>query len=213
MILYDYYRSSAAYRVRVVMHLKAIQFDQQPINLARGEQSADGYKQVNPQGLVPTLVLDDQTRISQSNAICEWLEETYPAPRLLPIESKQRARVRSLANIVACDIHPIANLRVQKYLENEFEIPEDRRMDWVRHWITTGLHAIETELESPETGVFCHGDSPTLADAYLVPQHYNGVRFGCDLQAFRRVNAIVTRCNTLDAFVRAHPDSQPGAPR
>lgn len=212
MILYDYYRSSAAYRVRIAMHLKGVQFDQHPINLAQGEQGADSYKQVNPQGLVPTLVMDDGTRVSQSNAICEWLEETYPTPRLLPIEPKQRARVRSLVNVVACDIHPIANLRIQKYLENEFEISEDRRMDWVRHWITAGLSAIERELEDSETGAFCHGDTPTLADAYLVPQHYNGVRFGCDLQAFPLVNAIVTRCNALDAFVSAHPDSQPGAP-
>ena len=212
MILYDYYRSSAAYRVRIALNLKKLTYQQRSVNLKNGEQATEEYRRVNSQGLVPTLVCDDGSMLSQSNAICEYIEELYPRPRLLPADAEARARVRCLAGIVACDVHPIANLRVQKYLQNELDVSDDDKLTWVRHWVMQGLFAFESLLDDSRTGSFCHGKSPTLADVFLVPQFYNAVRFECDLTCYPRISAIVGRCESLDAFVAAQPHRQPDAP-
>jgi maleylacetoacetate isomerase len=214
--LYSYWRSSAAYRTRIALNLKGLSYDIVPVNLvnADGDQHTSAYHEVNPQELVPTFV-DGERIIRQSLAIIEYLDETYPqtAP-LLPPEPRSRSRVRSLALAVACDIHPLNNTRVLKYLEHELGVPQVERERWIRHWITLGLESIE-ELVTNDVGAgkFCHGDAPTLADVTLVPQLYNARRWGMDLAAFPALQRIEAACLTLDAFERARPEVQPDAPR
>ena len=211
MILYDYFRSSAAYRVRIALNLKGLAYEQKPVSLAQDEHKTKTYKQVNPQGLVPAIELDDNTVLTQSMAICEYLDEIHPQPALLPTDSKERARVRGLAGLVACDIHPVNNLRVLKYLTGELGISEEAKIKWYRHWVTEGFVGMEAMLQSPKTGAFCHGDEPTLADVYLVPQVFNARRFECDLSPYPTLSRIADRCNQLPAFASAHPDKQPDA--
>ena len=211
MILYDYYRSSAAFRVRIALNLKGLVYEQKSVSLAQGEHCTKTYKQVNPQGLVPTLELEDGTSLTQSLAICEYLDEMYPKPELLPEGSKERARVRALANLVACDIHPINNLRILKYLSDELGVSENIKLKWYRHWIAEGFSSLETLLQNSQTGAFCHGDEPTLADVCLVPQVFNARRFECDLSPYPTLSRITNHCNQLPAFATAHPDKQPDA--
>ncbi|WP_275288120.1 maleylacetoacetate isomerase [Halomonas elongata] len=210
--LYGYFRSSAAYRVRIALNLKNLAYDQAPINLVKGEQRDDAFLAHNPQGLVPVLETDDGLRLTQSLAICEYLEERHPEPALLPEHPADRARVRALSQVVACEIHPLDNLRVLKYLVNELGVDDDAKQTWYRHWIHQGFSALEAMLSREAgSGDFCHGDAPTLADVCLVPQVFNAERFECDLSAYPRIRRITENARTLDAFRLAAPGEQPDA--
>ena len=213
MRLYTYWRSSAAYRVRIALNLKGVAAEQVPVHLVRdgGEQYGDTYRGINPQSRVPAL--EDGGRVlTQSLAILEYLEETHPEPPLLPPDPAGRARVRALAQIVACDIHPLNNLRVLRYLKREAGLDDAARDAWYRHWIADGFAAMEALLAgSPETGRFCHGDAPTLADACLVPQVYNARRYACDLAPYPTLTRVEAACLALPAFQRATPEAQPDA--
>ncbi|MBL8299212.1 MAG: maleylacetoacetate isomerase [Rhodanobacteraceae bacterium] len=214
--LYSYWRSSAAYRVRIALNLKGLPHEIIPVHLTAngGEQHSAEYAQLNPQEFVPTL-LDGGRVIRQSMAIIEYLDESYDGElKLLPPTARDRARVRGLAQIVACDIHPINNLRVLQYLEREFNTPVEERERWSRHWIREGFGAMEDLLvESPSTGQFCEGDDPSLADICLVPQVYNANRWGLDLAEFPTIARITEECLKLPAFDRARPENQIDAPR
>lgn len=213
MKLYTYYRSSAAYRVRIALNLKSLGYDAVPVHLTRagGEQRLPDYLALNPAGLVPTLD-DDGVVLTQSLAIIEYLDETHPEPALLPGDAVERARVRALAQAITCDIHPINNLRVLQYLTRELGVSDTQKNAWYRHWVEIGLEAVEAKLaDNPGTGAFCHGDTPTLADCCLVPQVFNARRFDCDLGALPTVMRIVEHCEALDAFQHAAPGAQPDA--
>ena len=212
LLLHDYFRSSASYRVRIALNLKGLPYRQQAHHLAKGEHRAPDYLRINPQGLVPALVDGDVT-ITQSTAIIEYLEETYPdTPRLLPAAPAGRARVRSLSAIVAADTHPLNNLRVLKYLETELGLDEPARKAWYHHWLKECFDAFEERLRSePDTGRFCHGDNPTMADICLVPQIFNAKRFAFDLAPYSTVMRIFAAAQVLDAFAMAAPDRQPDA--
>ena len=215
MKLYTYWRSSAAYRVRIALNLKGLPHELVPVNIAPSsdEQHSGEFRSMNPQSMVPVL-FDGERVIRQSLAIIEYLDETYAGPRLLPVTARERARVRSLALIVACDIHPLNNLRVQQYLEREFNTPQVERERWMRHWIETGLIVLEDLLKTnPSTGTFCEGDTPSVADLCLIPQTYNALRHAIDLGPFPIIKRIYEHCLTLPAFDRARPENQPDAPR
>ncbi|GAA5172354.1 maleylacetoacetate isomerase [Modicisalibacter zincidurans] len=212
MKLYGYFRSSAAYRVRIALNLKGLDYDQIAVDLTGGEQRGADNLARNPQGLVPTLETDSGTRLTQSLAICEYLDERHPEPPLLPADAEGRARVRALAQLIACEIHPLDNLKVLKYLTGVLGLDETAKLGWYRHWIAEGFEALEALLvDSSDTGAFCHGDTPTLADACLVPQVFNARRFECDLSGYPTIRRIAARCDTLDAFQRAAPGAQPDA--
>lgn len=213
--LYSYWRSSAAYRVRIALNLKQLVHEIVPVHLVNngGEQHAADYRALNPQEFVPTL-LDGSRVFRQSLAIIEYLDETYSdSASLLPSTARERARVRSLAYLVASDIHPLNNVRVMQFLEREFSTPQVERERWTRHWIVEGLRALEMLVnENSSTGVYCDGDTPTIADLCLVPQVYNARRFGIDMQQFPTVSRIEQECLTLPAFDAARPENQPDAP-
>jgi maleylacetoacetate isomerase len=205
--LYDYFRSSASFRVRITLELKGVAYDRSPVHLVRdgGEQHSASYRALNPAGLVP-LWCDADGVLSQSLAIVEYLDETYPDPALLPKPPHDRAWVRSLALSVACDIHPLNNLRVLKYLETELGAPESARTAWYAHWVEVGLASLEAQLSrSPQLSAFAFGDAPSLADVCIVPQVANAHRFGCKLSHVPRVTALYDHCMTLPAFQRAAP--------
>ncbi len=209
MKLYGHAMSSASYRVRIALALKGLQVSTVPLDLRAGEQTLEQYLQVNSQGLVPALALDDGTVLTQSVAIIEYLDEVHPDPPLLPGNHAARARVRSLAQSIACDVHPLNNLRVLRYLENELHQDKAARDIWYCHWIQLGFDAVERRLAGdPATGRFCHGDSPTLADVCLVPQVANARRFAVDLGPYPRIVAIDAACRGLPQFQRAAPDRQ-----
>ena len=213
MKLYSYFRSSAAYRVRIALNLKGLPYETVPVHLTRGggEQLAPGYRKLNPQSLVP--VLEDGGRVfTQSLAIIEYLDEAHPESPLLPKGAAARARVRALALAVACDLHPLNNLRVLNYLTGPMGLSDAAKQTWYRHWIAEGLAALEMSLAGDrETGHFCHGDTPGLADCCLVPQLANAHRFKCDLSPYPTLLRIEKNCQALDAFQRAAPGSQPDA--
>ncbi|WP_111415540.1 maleylacetoacetate isomerase [Billgrantia lactosivorans] len=210
--LYGYYRSSAAYRVRIALNLKGLAYDQVAVNLVKGEQRGADNLARNPQGLVPVLETEDGAQLTQSLAICEYLDERHPEPPLLPADAEGRARVRSLAQLVACEIHPLNNLKVLRYLVHELKLDDAAKLAWYRHWIAEGFTALEARLANESaSGAFCHGDSPTLADVCLVPQVYNAERFECDLAAYPTLRRIAERCRALDTFARAAPGEQPDA--
>lgn len=212
--LYSYFRSSASYRVRIALNLKGLAYETRPVHLVNhgGEQHAPEFKALNPQELVPCLV-DRGHVFTQSMAIVEYLDETHPTPPLMPFDAAGRARVRALAQVVACDIHPIGNLRVLQYLTGQFGLDESAKGVWSRHWIGEGLRAMETMLAgNVATGRFCHGDTPTLADACLVPQLYNAVRWKLPLEDYPTIQRIYDACQSLDAFKQAAPEAQPDAP-
>lgn len=211
LTLHGYFRSSAAWRVRIALELKGIPAAHAFRHLRKGEQSAPEFLALNPQGLVPALDVPGQGVLTQSLAIVEWLEETQPGPRLLPSDPWARARVRALAQVIACDTHPIQNLRVLQYLKRELKQEQAAIDAWARHWIALGLDAVEARLAEPGSGRFCHGDAPGLADLCLVPQLGNARRFGTDLSAYPRVLAVEAACNALPAFQRAAPEAQPDA--
>ena len=213
MKLYTYFRSSAAYRVRIALNLKGLEYEAVPVHLTRdgGEQRRPEYLALNPAGLVPAL--EDAGRVlTQSLAIIEYLDETHPQAPLLPAQALDRARVREIAQMIACDLHPINNLRVLQYLGREFAATEAQRNAWYRHWVELGLATVEARLAGDgRSGAFCHGDRPGLADCCLVPQVFNARRFDCDLSAMPTVRAIAARCEELEAFRRAAPAAQPDA--
>jgi maleylacetoacetate isomerase len=209
MKLYGFFRSSAAFRVRIALNLKGLSYDDAFIHLRRGDQAQPAYRGVNPQGLVPALEADGTTLI-QSLAIIEYLDERHPEPPLLPADPAGRARVRALADIVACDIHPINNLRVLRYLMRPLGHDEATVASWYNHWIAAGFEAFEALLAGdPRTGAFCHGDRPGLADIALVPQVYNSGRYALDLSPYPTIARIYRSCLALDPFIKAHPDAQP----
>lgn len=213
MKLYTYFRSSAAYRVRIALNLKGLAWDALPVHLVRsgGEQHLPEYRSVNPAGLVPALD-DEGAVITQSLAIIEYLDERHPEPALLPGDALQRAHIRELALTIACDIHPINNLRVLQYLTREFGVDDEKKNAWYRHWVETGLETVEALLAAHRgQGRFCFGDTPTLADVCLVPQLYNARRFDCSVSHLERVHHVVEACEALEAFRRAAPESQPDA--
>lgn len=210
MKLYGYFRSSAAFRVRIALNLKNLDYESAFIHLRRGDQRQPGFLDVNPQGLVPALETDDALLI-QSLPIIEYLDETYPSPPLLPRDAKGRARVRALAAIVACDVHPINNLRVLRYLLQPLGHDEAAVETWYNHWIAEGFGALERLLAGDgQTGRFCHGDTPGLADVVLVPQVFNAHRYqSLDLAPYPTIVRIYETCLNIDAFAAAHPDRQP----
>jgi maleylacetoacetate isomerase len=208
VILYSYFRSSSAYRVRIALNLKGLPFEYRPVALRDGDQHAAAYRALNPQRMVP-LLIDGEVRIAQSLAILEYLEERFPARPLLPAGPAARARARSIALHIACDIQPLQNLRVDRYLAESLGADEDAVTAWRRHWVGTGLAAVEAMLDD---GPFGGGEAPGLADCLLVPQVYNARRFGVDLEPLPRVRRAWEACVALDAFQRAAPEAQPDAP-
>ena len=212
--LYSYWRSSAAYRVRIGLNLKGLAHEIVPVHLLHdgGQQRSDVYRGINPQQLVPVLGHGNR-RLSQSLAILEYLDEVWPTPPLLPSTSRERHRVRALSQLVACDIHPLNNLRVLQYFEREWNVPQPERDEWVRHWILEGFTAAEAMVaEHPSTGTFCEGNTPSMADCCLVPQVYNARRFGVDMAQFPTLQRIEAACLELPAFDAARPEQQPDAP-
>ena len=211
MILYDYFRSSAAFRVRIALGLKGLEAGRRFVHLRKGEQSDAAYLEVNPQGLVPVLV-DGPSTLTQSLAIIEYLEETHPAPPLLPKQPRDRAWVRSLALAVACDIHPLNNTRVIGYLERDLGLDQQARDAWYRHWVGEGLAAIEKMLLARAgRGPFCLGATPTIADCCLVPQVFNARRFECPLDRVPTIMSVFDACMKLPAFDLAQPSKQADA--
>jgi maleylpyruvate isomerase len=213
MRLYDYFRSSAAYRVRIALNLKGVVPDERTyVHLRMGNQRAQDYLALNPQGLVPALALDDGRVLTQSLAIVEYLDETHPEPPLLPSDAEGRARVRGIALQIACDIHPLDNLRVLNYLIGTLGVSREQKDGWYRYWIDVGFEALEKSLaRDVATGRFCHGDAPTLADVCLVPQMANARRFSIDLSPYPTLRSIEAACNALPAFADAAPAKQPDA--
>jgi len=207
MILYGYPMSSASYRVRIALALKGIEVTEVTKQLRRGEQRAKEFLEINPQGFVPVLGLDDGRALTQSLAIIEYLDELYPQPALLPATPLERAHVRALALMIACDIHPLNNLRVLRYLEGTMGEAQSVRDAWYRHWIEVGFEALEAALaRDPERGRFCCGDAPTLADVCLVPQVFNARRYSVDLAPYPRIVATDAACHELTAFAAAAPE-------
>jgi maleylpyruvate isomerase len=211
MKLYTYFRSSAAYRVRIALNLKGLKPENVFIHLQKNEQQSSDYLKLNPLGLVPTLIDGDEV-ITQSLAIIEYLDEKHAMPPLLPSTPEERARVRSIASAIACDIHPLDNLRVLKYLTGVLRISEQQKIDWYAHWVHEGLLPLETRLASdPRTGSFCHGATPTLADICLIPQLANARRVEMNLALYPTLLRIEAACNALPAFAEAAPARQPDA--
>lgn len=217
MKLYSYFRSSASYRVRIALNLKGLPFEVVPVHLLKngGEQFSPEYRKLNPDALVPALVDDsavDAVALAQSLAIIEYLEDVHPTPPLLPQSARDKAHVRSIALSIACDIHPLNNLRVLRYLVRQLHIDDDQKNAWYRHWCEQGLASIETMLASDgRTGKFCYRDTPTLADCCLIPQVANAQRMNCDLSAMPTIMRINDACLVLDAFADAAPARQPDA--
>jgi len=212
LLLYSYWRSSSAYRVRIALNLKGIQYRQKFVHLVKegGEQHKTEYREVNPLGLVPALVHEDQT-IVQSMAICEYLEETFTDIPLLPANPSARACVRTIAQSIASEIQPLNNLAVMHYLKNEMRQDDAAIKAWYAHWITRGFSAVESWLSTPDSGLYCHGDTPSLADCFLVPQVYNAERFSCDLEFYPNIKRITAQCRSLAAFEAAAPENQADA--
>lgn len=213
LTLYTYFRSSASFRVRIALNLKGLPYESVPVHLVRdgGQQLLPEFRALNPDALVPVL-LDGGQALHQSLAIIEYLDEIHPAPALLPKAALDRAQVRALALDVACEIHPLNNLRVLKYLKHELKVPEEAKNGWYRHWIELGFASLEKRLSaSPPAGDFCFGDTPTMADCCLIPQIFNAQRFDVDLSPYPTIRRIHAHCMTLDAFAKAAPGAQPDA--
>ncbi|AET88077.1 maleylacetoacetate isomerase [Burkholderia sp. YI23] len=213
MKLYSYFRSSAAYRVRIALNLKGLDYEYAPIHLLRdgGEQLKPAYRAVNPDGIVPALVDGDDV-LTQSLAIIEYLEETHPEPALLPKSPSDRAFVRSVAMQVACEIHPLDNLRVLKYLKHTVKVPDEAKDAWYRHWVESGFESLEKRLAADKrVGALTFGDTPTVADLCIVPQVFNARRFGIDVSRYPTIERIADHAAAIDAFARAEPGAQPDA--
>lgn len=213
LLLYDYWRSSAAYRVRIALHLKSLDFQQRSVHLVRdgGVHRQALFLSINPQGLVPALVHDGRV-LTQSMAICEYLDEAFPNNPLLPEPIADRAQVRAAAQLIACDVHPLNNLRVQQYLARELDADEAALQSWMHHWMAAGFDALEKLLDNVEPMPFCFGSRPGLVECFLLPQVYNAERFKCDMGPYKRIGQVVERCRELPAFTAAVPELQPDAP-
>lgn len=209
MKLYNYFRSSASFRVRIALELKGLSYDYMPVHLVKGEHKQEKYAAVSASMLVPTLQTDGGELLGQSLAIIEYLDEVHPQPPLLPAEAAERAHVRALAQLVACEIHPLNNLRVLKYLVNELKVGEEAKNAWYRHWVRSGLEIFERELARLPVSRFCFGDTPTLADCCLVPQIFNGRRFDVDFSGLPRTMAAFDACMEQAPFQKAQPSSCP----
>ena len=213
LTLYSFWRSSAAYRVRIALNLKQLEYELVSVDLPGNAQHDEGFKALNPQELIPVL-RDGQRLVRQSMAIMEYLDETFPQRPLLPATSRDRARVRSIAQAIACDIHPLNNLRVMQYFEREWDIPTEKREAWMRHWIETGFEAVEAMIaDNPASGEFCEGEDPGFADCCLIPQLYNARRFGVEVSKYPSLLRIDAACAALPAFEAARPENQPDAPK
>ena len=208
-ILYDYAKSSASYRVRIALNLKGLEYDRHSVNLLEGEQKSDQYRALNPQGLVPMLEIDG-LKLTQSLAIMVYLDQRFPEPRLVPADPGDGAHVRAMALAIACDIHPINNLRVLKYLAGPLRLGEDERSAWYAHWITEGFTALEAKA-APRAGAFLFGDAPTIADICLVPQMFNARRYSVPIDAYPTLLNADSNATALEPFARAHPDKQENA--
>lgn len=211
MQLYTYFRSSAAYRVRIALNFKGLDADLIPVHLVNngGEQHSDAYKTVNPSELVPTLVEDD-FNLTQSLSILEYLDEQHPEVALLPQDAQQRALVRAFSLAIACDIHPLNNLRVLQYLTGTLQVTDEQKTEWYKHWVETGFKTLEALL-AQSNGKFCFGEHATIADCCLIPQVYNALRFNINLSEYPKISSIYQNCNTLEAFQNAAPEAQPDA--
>jgi maleylacetoacetate isomerase/maleylpyruvate isomerase len=209
MKLFNYFRSSASFRVRIALALKGLPYDYVAVHLVKGEHKQEQYAAVAPSGLVPTLALDDGRLLGQSMAIIEYLDEMHPQPRLLPQDPFRRAQVRALAQLIACEIHPLNNLRVLKYLVRDMKVSEDDKNTWYRHWVRSGLQAYEAELQRLPASTYSLGETPSLADCCLVPQIFNGQRFNVDLGGLPRTMAAFEACMKLPAFQQAQPCACP----
>ena len=205
MKLYSYYRSSAAYRVRIALNLKQIEHSIEPINLLKKEHRNADYLTKQPQGLVPCLETDKGQFLAQSGAIMSYLDSLYPGSDLLPVDPFQAAKIQSFVDMIACDIHPICNLRILNYLNKDLNVNSEQKLAWYQHWIIIGFEALETLLEKSE---FCFGEQLTLADVYLIPQVYNALRFKVDMAAFPKIINVYQNCNQNNAFIEAMPENQ-----
>ncbi len=217
-ILHNYFRSTTSLRVRVALNMKGLAYEYVSYALLDKAHKSDAYLKLNPQGLVPALEIKDQKPnkaavLTQSMAILEYLDETHPAPALLPKDALGRARVRALAEIIALDVHPIGNLRVLQYIEDKFGADGAAKKAWFQEWANAGMAALETRLQEPETGLFCHGNTPTMADICLYAQMFNNERFGLDMDAYPTIRAINHQCEQLAPFTDAAPLAQPDAPK
>jgi maleylacetoacetate isomerase len=211
MKLYTYFRSSAAFRVRIALNLKGVECEQVPVSLIKAEQHANAYLSLNPQGLVPALELEDGTILSQSMAILEWLEDTYPEPALYPEDAKSRALIRSFCSNIACDVHPLNNLSVLHYLQDKLGADQRQVNAWYSHWVCRVFQAAELQVASGN-GKFCFGETPSMADCLLIPQMYNALRFEVDVTAYPTLSAIYNHCTALPAFQAADPARQADNP-
>ncbi|QDC08091.1 maleylacetoacetate isomerase [Oceanicola sp. D3] len=211
MRFHGYFRSSSSYRCRIACNLKGVAYDFVSVHLAQGQQKAEGFKGLNPQALVPAFELDDGEVLTQSPAILEWLDETHPEPKLLPDDPLERAHVRAFCAAIACEIHPLQNLRVLQYLRAEYGQGQEGVEAWCQRWIGDGLAACEALLAKRPAQTFCFGDAPGMADIYLVPQVFSAARFKVDLSEMPNVTRIAATCNALPAFAEAHPSKQPDA--
>lgn len=209
MILYDYFRSSAAFRVRIALNVKGLAAERRFVHLRKGEQRSASYLELNPQGFVPMLAVGER-RLTQSMAIIEYLEERHPLPPLLPQGAEDRAWVRAIALAIACDIHPLNNTRVLRYLARDLALAEPARDEWYRHWVREGFGAIESQLATRDTR-FCFGEAPTMADVCLVPQVFNAHRLDVDMAPYPRIRAVHEACMQVPAFADAQPSRQPDA--
>ena len=205
MRLYSYYRSSAAYRVRIALNLKQIEHSIEPVNLLKKEHKSPHYLAKQPQGLVPCLETDKGQFLAQSGAILSYLDSLYPHAKLLPADPFQAAKIQSVVDMIACDIHPVCNLRILNYLTDILTVDSEQKLAWYRHWIVIGFEALETLLNKTQ---FCFGEQPTLADVYLIPQVYNALRFEVDMASFPKIMNAYQNCNQLDAFIDAKPENQ-----
>lgn len=208
MELYSYFRSSTAYRVRIALNLKGIDYKYRGINVLKKEHRSEEYLAIHPQGLLPTLVLADGAVLTQTNAILEYIEETYPDPPLLPSDPLERAKVRAWASNITCEIHSLNNLRALNYLLNEFNITQEQKLSWYQHWILEGFAPLEEQILAAP---YCNGEEITVADLYLIPQIFNALRYETDMTAFPKIMSVYEACNKLDAFERAAPANQPDA--
>lgn len=208
MKLYSFFNSSTSFRVRIALAIKGLSYEYAGVNLRSGEQGKQDYKSLSPAGIVPTLI-DGDVKLTQSMAIIDYLDQRYPEPRLIPQDGIARARVLEIAQTIACEIHPINNLRVLKYLTGTLGVDEAAKSAWYKHWVDAGLAAVEELLAASSTNGWCVGDAPTLADCCLVPQVANAMRMGCDLSKFQRVRAVYEHCMAHPAFIAAAPQNQP----
>ena len=211
MKLFSYYRSSSAYRVRIALNLKGLDYTIVPVNLLRTEHQSEDYSSLNPQQLVPALVLDDGTTLSQSMAILEWLDQCYPSPALLPAPPMEQAAVRSVCHSIACDMQPLNNMSITAYLKANLRADEDDIHAWYTQWMHRGFTGVETAVRG-NGGLFCFGETAGMADCLLIPQMFNAYRFDVDMSPFPTLERIFEHCNQQDAFIRAHPSRQPDTP-